>query len=946
MKFFHPLPQRWLSLGIALFTGSAALHAQVHPAPGVNLFGDEVVKKLKRDPGMRFFRPTEPEANDSAPQKIEGYAHALIFQDGSQLRGEIVALNKKELLWSRPDVSEPIRFLRSDIRKIILTPSATRTYHGQVVAGDGKEPPEDKSKSGLATVKLPGGDWLHGDLSSEDGKTFSLKIGDQTTFTFGREAISWLYSGAQPAPAFAFSGRALDAEGWLEQSPSAQIEVKDGTLTTKANTWIGRSVASFRRFEMTFEIPEDAEEYTQVWLQPHGPSVNSYSSGTVLLHMRRQEFRHTAYSNRMVTIRTPIPKEMSEAVGPVRYRILYDGIGERMLVFRNGHQLGDWKFRTEEEKKQFAQREFQVSGICFQRQFGQNRPLKLNRIDIRPWDGMFSPDELVTGEGDCLISSGGKMRVGHLGALTKDGVVFSGENWERKTGTFVQFAHDADPLAESDAVLLFGDNGELSTADMEVSGGKARFRTVFAPAMEASLASLQTIAFPIASKKPEAKPADLLVFKNGDELPGFLISAVNGEPWRWQTMEGQEFTIRPDHIAGFRSFAGDITSAPTVNAATVELRNGDRLRGDLAGFTDGKIEFRHTQLGAFGLPQDHLWSLYPNPKLLLTDGSQQPAKWMGLDSDKSDTSGPFGYEVATGNRWIYLDGSYLLRSEVRNDSSAGQLVTSLKEIPERYELRFDVTSISGSEPSVILSMTSAQDSGRLQAQLSHGRLYAYAYSRKSQSSRSKQIEFVDKLQDPTSRRNIRVFVDAKLGTADIFLDGVFLIKIGQQVSERLPGLGDTIRMQAYPQQASVVVSNIWLGPWNGELPTPSSEPTPATSLTNGDVAMGAPKDFRDGKLLLESEIGPLELPMDRVLAVEFGGTLSSKPAHARVRLTDGCAISLETFHWEGGQLIARSEVLGDLQIPAKLISELVLAPSPPRTPKTPPVKQVAQEGGQ
>ncbi|RYD62123.1 MAG: hypothetical protein EOP84_34915, partial [Verrucomicrobiaceae bacterium] len=315
--------------------------------------------------------------------------------------------------------------------------------------------------------------------------------------------------------------------------------------------------------------------------------------------------------------------------GPVRYRVLYDGPGERLVVFRNGHQLGDWKFRDEKDQERMN-RDFQVSGICFQRQYGRNNPLKLNNLQIQPWDGTLSQNETSTGEGDCLLSTDGKTRAGQLESLTGDELSFSGEKFPRKAGTFLQFAQETKSLDTADATLLFGEQGEMGTADLEIRDGKARFRTVFAPILEASLSTLQTIAFPVQPPLTAAKPADILVFKNGDELPGFLISAVNGEPWRWQSVGGQEFTVQPEYIAGVRAFVAEAGSEPPVNTATVELRNGDRLRGELAGFADGKVQFQHPQLGAFGLEQSYLWSLYPNPKLLVIDGSQGPAKWMGL----------------------------------------------------------------------------------------------------------------------------------------------------------------------------------------------------------------------------------------------------------------------------------------------------------------------------
>ena len=224
---------------VALLSGT--LPAQLALPPETNLFGDDIVRKI--DVGGRFAGGEEME--DAKPKpKVPGFGHALVFQDGRQLRGELVELTKREVVWRRPDASEPFRFARDEVWRVVLAPGAengnpgggrfdvaevdayvrTMVQHvaealGGVIAegvaqsvtvdlgravriphivhtmtlqmtetmremdmgknagasGDA----EKLAESATATLKLPGGDWLFGGVTSAAGETFALKLADE-----------------------------------------------------------------------------------------------------------------------------------------------------------------------------------------------------------------------------------------------------------------------------------------------------------------------------------------------------------------------------------------------------------------------------------------------------------------------------------------------------------------------------------------------------------------------------------------------------------------------------------------------------------------------------------------------------------------------------------------------------------------------------------------------
>ena len=84
----------------------------------------------------------------------------LELTDGSKLHGKLTALGKSELIWQRPDASEPLVFAPQDVRRIVLS-----------------KPGADKAPPAGATIKLTGSDWLAGKLAGFDGKHFQLDLG-------------------------------------------------------------------------------------------------------------------------------------------------------------------------------------------------------------------------------------------------------------------------------------------------------------------------------------------------------------------------------------------------------------------------------------------------------------------------------------------------------------------------------------------------------------------------------------------------------------------------------------------------------------------------------------------------------------------------------------------------------------------------------------------------
>ncbi|MEP6670578.1 MAG: hypothetical protein ABJF10_15565 [Chthoniobacter sp.] len=914
-----------LAMGLLILSAALA-QAQVTLPPDIDFFGGDLLRAPQNDGG---------EAGKASPATA-GYAQTLVFSDGRELRGELVEMTRDEIIWRRPDAGEALRFPRSEVRRIVTGPAGVEPSNGMVpgVAGNPAHPPFDG-----ATLKLPGGDWLFGKVTSADGQSFAVELTGGAQLAIARTQIEWMHFGANPVPAFGFSVSALDMEGWLPAS--ATMELAGSTLTVKGVPWIGRAMTPPNRFEVSFELPEDSEEGTRLWLQPFGPQPNCYGTGTAEIRFGRKEIAHLLFTDKFERQSAPLPVEALKEKGPGKYRVFYDGTAKRIVVRRNGREVGDWKYFTEKDKPaDEAVRNIQFNALCFDR---ENRgegtsPLKFNRLRIQPWDGNL-PKEGQIEDGLDHLSTGETAEIaGKLESVTDKEMVFSGATRPRQGGTTVRFS-GAPPavLAGAEAKLEFGSQGEFIARNLRVREGKVLGETIFSSALELPLGTLQNITFQgPAMSAPPAASLDMLVFKNADELPGKALSATLPGPVRWRMVSGQEVEFQPGRIAGIR-LAGAVPSVDPKAAAadaTVELRSGERLRGRLVAWDEKHVQLEHPLLGSLGLDRNRLWRLFPVRRFDAVDGGRAPGGWKWKEAEEGSAEGR--KTGANSDQSIYLDGTYVLRGHGYvgsfNWSELPGVERSIDPGLERFEVRIEAAS-QGSLPNFILMLTGKGDTS-LRAMICYSNLQlTMQHATGNRRSPWRNIALAENLFATNGPRALRLFVDTKAGTCDLAINGVPVVRLGQEENERLLAGEYTAKIQPYPNQGmATVFSNIWIGPWNGELPSPAKAADETTALANGDVAKGTPKALHDGKFTIDSELGELDIPVEKTLAVDFGGALDAQKVAGRLRLVDGTVVNVERFNWDGHALTAHSSTLGDLRLPDGVVSELIYDPSPVHPP--------------
>lgn len=435
------------------------------------------------------------------------------------------------------------------------------------------------------------------------------------------------------------------------------------------------------------------------------------------------------------------------------------------------------------------------------------------------------------------------------------------------------------------------------------------------------------------SQQPPLEPLDLLVFKNGDELSGRMLSATLGGPLRWRTTHGQDVDFQTERIAGVR--VGNVVAAreTRANAASetmVELRTGERVRGKLLALDGRQLRLEHSLLGTVVLDRTQLWRLYPDAQLGPIDGGRSPGGWRWASprlQEPAEEALP-----ADGGRWIYIDGTYARRGTPANAnmpiSKAPGWQHAVDPRLERFEVRLEIAA--DAQNATGRTYVALLGSGMALCIISNPFEMRWAVAHLKDQSECKWHDVsLSKLRNSGLPRALRLCVDLKTGSCDLLVNGELAARLCTNESERLEKSAYSVRLEPY--NASPIFSDLWIGPWNGELPSAARQSASST-LPNGDVMADAPKEWREGTWRFAGDFADFEIPTDKLLIVDFGGAMQPKQTAGRLRLIDGSSLDADAFQWDGHGLTAHCASLGNVRVEASAVSELLFDPAIPRPP--------------
>ncbi len=832
-------------------------------------------------------KPEKPAPDPAGDQVLE-------LTDGSQLHGKLTSFGKSEIIWQRADTTAPLTFAPQDVRRIVL---------------GGNEPvPEQKAN---ATLKLTGSDWLTGNLAALQNGKFQLTIEGAGTFEIERSRVEWLHL-SKSAPPDAYEGPSgpMGLAGW-DTGGAGAWDYADGALVARAAMPLTRRFESLSdRLDIEFSASDggSAIRGLTLWLQP-GLASRGYSKGSVYLRFQANNITANSYDgSNMKNLSANVPEEKN-APKETRYRILHDRRGGKMIIFVNGKKVADWELKGITDLSTGGSLSWQPT------YWSSNMAWTLSKVRVRPWDGSTEPDAKGNEAGKDLLantaaagpkadtsawpmlngernSAGAPAPVqfrhaGSLDAISADSVKFSGREVPRTGPIYVRLnpATVADPKGGAVARVWLAQRGEFDVAALGFRDGQIKMRTSFAGDIAMPITAVRAIEFPhriTASDKAVAEGGDTLIFRNGDELRGSLLSAGLDQKVKWKPVKGEQpVEFAANRLAGIllASRAKPAGKAPT---AAVRFRNGDWLPGELLLLDKTQLHLQSAIADSLRLDRAGIRAIYfgQNSEVPVWDGAGDRQSWM-----RGNTSEMFGGRrskdetVKQSNPWRYLDGAFNLpRSTSRSGYGNGPNIgRTLETLPDKVEVSFDLSTPKGPAG---YSIQLFHDENRQGLMIQGGWDSAYIYDMSPRKNggvvfnQPQQVDFGEAIGSEGNRRQFRFLADRRTGRLVMIVNGVPVAQFGQKAGKESAKPGKGIAIIPQPMNSSVTVSNLWVGPWSGEPP---------------DVPKGAARanNRRGGGVILNGGVLNLGAANQGVVVANPKAALEAKKESEKVAATSG-----------------------------------------------------------
>jgi hypothetical protein len=900
--------------------------------------------------------------NEGGAQKAEpdpAGPHVLEFFDGRRLHGTLSALDlsRQEITWKRPDASVQLTIPTREISRLTLVPPPRGGENVNVPGLELVKPPKPpagaKESKNFATVGFVGGDWLAATVDRIQDKKMHLQLADGSPLEVDSAQVGWIYFSHNATAPECYEGPA-SMSGW---SSGGGWTYRDDALHALAPSQIMRPFATLPdQVEYSFEA-DQANMMTAFNVTLHQRVTQGWSNEPPLIQCMLRASILSVYANtegRFKNEQVDLTKTFGSSLdgrkkngqsNPIRFQAFEDFTGGRLAIFINGRKAGEWNIAKGESGKNRGAFAYQPT------MWSSTGEQSISKIRIVPWDGRVPADEEPAADHahDHLSLSDGTFMDGKLIDLAAGTARLraNGATAEvpRDQVRLLRLAHpDAAPQNQTPPVarvrLIQG--GEFDAANVDWHDGKLQIKTRFGGTLPVALAAVSELGF-LQTPPALATADDVLVFQDGDRLKGKLDVAEENQKVRWRTDAGAApVEFDPGHILGIRSGWSEEPGKSKVDCVA-RFRNGDWLAGRFLTLDKDTLVIDTPDAGQLSLSRALVRALYfsKDGSLPVSDGAADDREWLrGLDL-KSGTSASTSRRLLLNGvgTWHCFDGTYSLTAADNGEAvivrgATTQIGRLIEQLPSLVEVSFDVIEQRGQ---ILFSaqLFSEPTSPGYFMQLHSQGLYIYDMNPSSRTRGGivpQQVQFEGKLSPESNRRHVQLLANRDTGTVIVMVDGVVITRYGGKAGAPPRPLGRGLTLS--PQQnLPCAFANIWVGPWNGRVPgkSPASDTNQDTAiLNNGDEAPGSVDIATPSTVKLSSDVGPLDLPLDRVTMIDFGGAEVARTLGARLHLAGAGCLTVDSYRVQDNGISCRSEMVGELRLPLHSVQELVFtAPSKP-----------------
>ncbi len=873
----------------------------------------------------------------------------LEFADGSLLHGALYDLEAgaQDVSWKADDVSAPVRFPWPMIRRIHLNSPALPAARPRTL------------------VRFTDGSWLAAKVDGLQDGTLHLTLADGAQFTAPRAKVDWIYF-SQTAPGECYEGP-TGMDGW---ESDGRWRFEDGALRADYPSTLWRNLEALPdQVEYLLEVDQTdlshGEANFAATFQSQSPNPRAFAGGIRFIvqrgHLQMVAQVGMAMQSEAVDVGGWLPSVNPHGLhvrAPLRLRVFYNAPAGRLIAYLDNHKAGEWQVTRIPSGSNRGGFVFQPLG------WRNDLQLTISRFRAIPWDGHLpdAPGEL-------------KPHIDHLGVLggkTYEGEFLgvSGSNVQMLAGTGIADVRcDAGALLRlrpaAHAVAAAGNlpdlarirlaaGGDFEVQSVEVHDGALVCGVRFGDRLTIPLSLIEDVQLYGANWTPSASQA--LLFKNGDQLAGRLDAFASGETLRWRVfgasepVEVQLASLESIRVGGRASLAG-----PDIGALAL-LRNGDTLPGDLVSIDRSHVVLDTSAAGQLALPRLAVQKLYFATRngLPVEDASWFPDRWLSGPLFPPYLPAPFFDMSSLLNRppinippspWSYSAGVFSAEATAAQPLTINGLSQTFglgcifDAMPGMAEFSFDVTSPTGGATlSAQIFWTPSCPGYVVQIDPTGVNVYDTGPRRAAQALAQQHFVFGNKVSREASTRHFRFLADRFGGKLAVVVDGVLLGQLSRKGENLRFPLGNAVTI--IPQfGGSCTASNVWIGPWNGQLPGDLAGAPEANKnfilLENGDLADGTITSARPDSIQIESELGPLDLPIDRISSVDFGSDPAPHSAGPRLRLRGGGVLTAASWQFENGEIQCHCAAVGDLTLPLTALQEIDFTSGMPAAPTVP-----------
>ncbi|MEO5803623.1 MAG: hypothetical protein ABIR24_08835 [Verrucomicrobiota bacterium] len=407
--------------------------------------------------------------------------------------------------------------------------------------------------------------------------------------------------------------------------------------------------------------------------------------------------------------------------------------------------------------------------------------------------------------------------------------------------------------------------------------------------------------------------SELLEFLDGSTLHGRLRAIDSDKGLRWEHPAAkQPIDFKPENIAWIRFPNANESAVPSSEpSCKFQFVNGDEFFGNFISLNENELELQTWFGGKFKTPRAMVRSIrfFPKGATPIYEGPTSLAGW--------NAGAPPNPQA-----WKYEDGAFIA-------SGAGTIGRDLK-LPDASRLEFDL-AWSASFNLLFAYYTAGltgfnYNSSSYMFYITPGNISLQRITAGTGSSTLGRSETI-----PAMLTKKKIHLEFRGNKEENFLEVLVDGKLVNQWKDTAGWVGKGSGVLFYSQnEGSIKISNIKASEWDGkpgsEIATNAPSSEDQIHLANRDKVSGKVATLRDGNLKFTSATTVLEIPLQRISQIIFGGAATNPivraPWEIQASVSGGGTISFALEKWNNEQVSGQNRNFGKIALNSKSIRQI------------------------